>query len=89
MQRAFHRFASYNIGYVFGARTQPGEGPSTDLIAMSEDLTDPIIDTSDPNALVKKYSETLRNVKLALPVNLKAVIKMACDKAQKECETEV
>lgn len=75
------------MAYGFGARTVPGEGPSSDLISMTGDFLSPFADTSDPESLLKCYANTLRTVKLALPVNFKAIIKLVCDIAQIEYGT--
>jgi hypothetical protein len=82
IQNAFAKFSKFHMGYGFGARTIPGDGPSSDLISMTGDLQHPYID-SNPNekGLLRNYAQTLRTVKLALPVNFKAVIKLVCDLA--------
>jgi len=43
IQRAFHRYSRYTLGYGFGARNLPGEGPSCDLLSMTGDILNPFI----------------------------------------------
>jgi len=38
IQSVFSRYSKFHMGYGFGARTIPGEGPSSDLISMTGDL---------------------------------------------------
>jgi hypothetical protein len=75
------------MAYGFGARTVPGEGPGSDMIAMTGNYMNPFLDSKDPESLHKCYAHTLRNVRLALPVNYRAIIKMVCDLAQIEYGT--
>jgi hypothetical protein len=44
------------MAYGFGARTVPGEGPSSDLISMTGDMMNPFADTRDPDSLLKCYA---------------------------------
>jgi hypothetical protein len=83
---AFHPFARFSLGYGFGARTQPGDGPSQDLVSLTGDMHAPYIETTG-DMLIRSYAKTLRAVKLALPVNFRAVIKLVCDLAQIEYGT--
>lgn len=56
VQKAFNRFAQFNLGYGFGACPVKDEGPSRDLISMTSDLNNPFVDTTDPYSLVKYYA---------------------------------
>lgn len=86
LQEAMSSFSKFSLAYGFGARTIPGDGNSTDLISMTGDLLNPFLSMKHDN-LLRAYSNTLRNVKLALPVNVKAIIKLVCDIAQIEYGT--
>lgn len=86
IENCFHKFSKFSLGYGFGARTKPGDGPSCDLISMTGDMNNPYIDMKE-NQLICNYAKTLRSVKLALPVNFRAIIKLVCDLAQIEFGT--
>jgi Copine len=45
---------------------------------MTGDLFNPFLSTQEDNVL-RSYAQTLRTVKLALPVNFKKIIKLVCD----------
>lgn len=46
VQSVFQHFSQFSLGYGFGARTVPGEGPSSDLVAMTGNLSHPFIGNS-------------------------------------------
>jgi hypothetical protein len=56
VQKSFKKFSKFNIGYVLGARTLPGEGPSSDVISMTGDFMNPFIGNDDPDNLVQCYA---------------------------------
>ena len=85
--RAFQMFSKVNIGYAIGSRTQPKEGPSSDLESMTGDILNPFIGSENPDNIIECYAQTLRTVKLALPINYKPIIKLVCDFAQMEYGT--
>ena len=41
--KAFQMFSKYNLGYAIGARTEPKEGPSSDLESMTGNILNPFI----------------------------------------------
>ena len=47
---------------------------------MTGDMNNPYLSNS-PESLIASYASTLRSVRLALPVNFKAIIKLVCDLA--------
>jgi hypothetical protein len=73
------------LAYGHGARTVDGEGPACDMFSMTGDFSDPFIENEDQ--LISCYSGTIKSVKLALPVNFKALIKLVCDLASIEFGT--
>ena len=84
--KAFSRFSTFSLGYGFGARTIPGEGPSSEMVSMTGDILNPYI-SNEQGELEKNYAQTLRTVRLALPVNFRNIIKMVCDMGQIEYGT--
>jgi hypothetical protein len=54
------------LAYGFGARTVQGDGPASNLFSMTGDFTEPFINSEE--SLIEGYRNTLRSVKLALPV---------------------
>ena len=38
VENVYSKFSRFSMGYGFGARTIPGDGPSSDLISMTGDL---------------------------------------------------
>jgi hypothetical protein len=54
------------LAYGFGARTVQGDGPACNLFSMTGDFTEPFINSEE--SLIEGYRNTLRSVKLALPV---------------------
>jgi hypothetical protein len=73
------------LGYGFGARTVEGDGPACNKFSMTGDFLNPFIDSEEE--LLTSYSNTLRSVKLALPVYFRDIIKQVCDLAQVEYGT--
>ena len=57
-----------------------GTGPSVDICSMTGDFADPYVESQDE--LLNCYEGTLRAVKIAGPVNYKAIVKFVCDLAQ-------
>ena len=49
---------------------------------MNGDYVSPFVETSDE--MIKSYENTLRNVKLSLPVMYKNIVKIVCDLASNE-----
>jgi hypothetical protein len=83
VQETFDAFSRCMLGYGFGARTVlHKDGPTCNLFSLNGDFTNPFIYTQDD--LISSYSNTLKNVKLALPVLYSSLLKMVCDLAEKE-----
>lgn len=88
MERAFHYFSRFILPYGFGARTVlTGDGPACNLFSMTRDFMNPFITKNEE--LVNSYESTIKNVKLALPVMYKNILKFVCDLAQKEMEGDI
>ena len=69
--------------YGFGARTVlTGDGPACNLFSMTGDFMNPYVTKNEE--LVNSYEHTIKNVKLALPVMYKNILKIVCDLAEKE-----
>jgi len=77
--RSFEKFSEFMMTYGFGARTVQGDGPACNVFSMTGDFTEPFIESEED--LVEGYRNTLRNVKLALPVQFRDIIKLVCDLA--------
>jgi hypothetical protein len=77
--KAFQMFAKFNLAYAVGARTLPKDGPSSDLESLTGDLLKPFIGNKDADDIIEFYAHTLRNVRLALPINFKPITKLVCD----------
>ena len=73
------------LAYGVGARTMQGNGPAVDICAMTGDYTDPFIENAEE--LLNCYEGTLSAVKIAGPVNYKAIVKFVCDMAQMDYGT--
>ena len=56
-----------------------GTGPSVDICSMTGDFADPYVESQDE--LLNCYEGTLQAVKIAGPVNYKAIVKFVCDMA--------
>ena len=63
----------------------PGSGTAVDICSMTGDFTDPFIESKEE--LLNCYEGTLKSVKIAGPVNYKALVKFVCDMAQLEYGT--
>jgi hypothetical protein len=65
------------LAYGFGARTfLNDDGPACNLFSMTGDFMNPFVDNISDN-----YRQTLKSVKLSLPVMYKEIIKIVCDLA--------
>ena len=85
VQRSFTYFSRFSLAYGFGARTfLDDEGPACNLFTLTGDFMDPFV--SD---IKKEYTQTLKGVKLSLPVMYKEVIKIVCDLAQVEQQEDI
>lgn len=73
VSKSFHYFNRFILPIGFGARTWvEGNGPACNLFAMTGDLMDPFVETTDE--LTNCYQGTIKTVKLALPVLYKQVL---------------
>lgn len=79
VSKAFSQYASFMLAYGVGARTQKGNGAAVDICSMTGDFTDPFIENQEE--LLNSYEGTLRAIKIAGPVNYKAIVKFVCDMA--------
>ena len=77
MYRSYEKFSDFMLAYGFGARTVGGEGPACNQFSMTGDFTEPFVESEE--ALIDSYKNTLRSVKLALPVQFRDIIKLVCD----------
>lgn len=68
------------LAYGVGARTMEGNGTAVDICSMTGDFTDPFIESQEE--LLNSYEGSLRTIKIAGPVNYKAIVKFVCDMAQ-------
>jgi hypothetical protein len=68
------------LAYGIGARTMEGNGSAVDICSMTGDFTDPFIESQEE--LLNSYEGSLRTIKIAGPVNYKAIVKFVCDLAQ-------
>ena len=67
VERAFHYFSRFIMPFGFGARTVlTGDGPACNLFSMTGDFMDPFVTKN--KELVNSYENTIKSVKLALPV---------------------
>ena len=82
---AYSRYSKFMLTYGVGARTMPGSGTAVEMCSMTGDFTDPFIESKEE--LLNCYEGTLRSVKIAGPVNYKALVKFVCDMAQLEYGT--
>jgi hypothetical protein len=74
--------------YGFGARTVlSGDGPACNLFSMTGDYMNPFVTKNQE--VVNCYENTIKGVKLALPVMYKNIIKFVCDLAQKEMSEDI
>lgn len=64
--RSYEKFTDFMLAYGFGARTVGGDGPACNQFSMTGDYTEPFVDSEE--ALIESYKNTLKSVKLALPV---------------------
>lgn len=86
---AFDPFAHFFLQYGYGARTHSRgdkhDQDPCDCFAMSGDFLDPYAYTQDQ--MLSQYEETIKAVRLALPVNARTILKYVCDMAQMEYGT--
>lgn len=75
--RSYEKFTDFMLAYGFGARTVGGDGPACNQFSMTGDYTEPFVDSEE--ALIESYKNTLKSVKLALPVQFRDIIKLVCD----------
>ena len=75
------------MAYGFGARTHVrGEGQDAcDLFSLSGNFTQPFFQSKEQ--ALSDYEQTLKTVRLALPVKASKIIKYVCDMAQMEYGT--
>ena len=78
--KAFNQYSKFMLAYGVGARTMEGNGSAVDICSMTGDFTDPFIENQEE--LLNCYEGTLSAVKIAGPVNYRAVVKFVCDLAQ-------
>ena len=71
--------------YGVGARTQQGNGAAVDLCSMTGDFMDPFVENEAE--MLNCYHGTLAAVKIAGPVNYKAIVQFVCDLAQMDFGT--
>ena len=81
--RAFSKFSKSMLDYDFGRTTfLHKDGQTCNLLSLNADFKNPFIYSQDD--LISSYSNTLKNVKFALPVIYSSLLKMVCDLAKKE-----
>lgn len=80
VSKSFSQYAKFMLAYGVGARTMEGNGSSVDICSMTGDFLDPFVESQEE--LLNCYEGTLRAVKIAGPVNYKAIVKFVCDLAQ-------
>lgn len=85
VSKAFSQYSKFMLAYGVGARTQKGTGSAVDICSMTGDYTDPFLES--PEELLNCYEGTLGVVKIAGPVNYKAIVKYVCDLAQMDFGT--
>jgi hypothetical protein len=76
---AFEALSRFTVAYGFGACTVPGDGPACNLFSLTGDFADPYVTSAQE--LINSYSGTIKNVRLALPVNFMHIVKFVCDLA--------
>mmetsp|Transcript_19177 Transcript_19177/g.29368 ORF Transcript_19177/g.29368 Transcript_19177/m.29368 type:complete len:170 (+) Transcript_19177:1235-1744(+) len=87
VSKTFYHFNRFMLAYGFGARPFLDDNkPATNLFSMTGDFADPYV--YDGKSLIKHYEDTIKSVKLALPVMYKDIVKFTCDVAQKEMGRE-
>lgn len=85
--KTFRHFNRFMMAYGFGARTIMDDSvPPTNVFSMTGDFLSPFV--VEEKDLVESYKETLKNVKLSLPVVYKDLVKHVCDVAAKEMGEE-
>lgn len=80
VSKSYSQYARFMLAYGVGARTQEGNGLAVDICSMTGDFTDPFIENAEE--ALNCYHGTLAAVKIAGPVNYKAIVKFVCDMAQ-------
>jgi hypothetical protein len=83
VNQAFAPFSNFFLSYGYGARTHTrGKKDSQDpcdLFATSGDFLDPFSHTE--KQILSNYENTIKAVRLALPVQVRTVIQYVCDMA--------
>ena len=78
--KAYNYFSRFNLTYGFGASTfLKGDHPACPLFSLTNDFQDPFVQNNKD--LNKNYYQTLKSVKLGLPVLYKEILKFVCDLA--------
>ena len=85
VSKAYSKYARFMLAYGVGARTQPGNGAAVDLCSMTGDFMDPFVENEAE--MLNCYHGTLAAVKIAGPVNYKAIVQFVCDLAQMDFGT--
>ena len=85
VSKSYSQYARFMLAYGVGARTQEGNGSAVDLCSMTGDFADPFLENQEE--LLNCYHGSLAAVKIAGPVNYKAIVKFVCDMAQMDFGT--
>ena len=79
VSKAYSQYAKFMLAYGVGARTMKGNGAAVEICSMTGDFLDPFVESQAE--LLNCYEGTLRTIKIAGPVNYKAIVKFVCDLA--------